>query len=223
MFKLLVCLIILLTLSVPSTLFAQNRESRVTGGQVNEALANMPHSRFLPNNPLYYFVRAKELFGRFFNASAVDRAEYDVMISSKRLKEIYLLVQDGKSDTAIRLRDDYSGSLEKNIDQLRKAKSQNQEGGPLLDEIVDDLGYQEILIIHLQDNAKNGEQDSDANYLVQSFDKYVSDLELFKPGIRSRFKLLRADVEINIETAQPSPSPVIFITTDSAKPRRIIY
>jgi len=204
--------------------FAHVNEARVSGGQVNEALGNMPHARFLPNNPLYYFVRVKEVFGRFFNASAVDRAQFDFMISSKRLKEIYLLSQDEQYVKASRLRDDYSGSLGKNIDQLRKARSQNQEAGPLLDEIVDDLGYQEILIIHLQDSASNeSTQNFDTNYLVQSFDKYVSNLEQFRPGLKSRFTLLRSDVGMNNETIAPSPSPAIFVTTDSAKPRRIIY
>lgn len=223
MFKLIICLVFFLRLILPGFSFAQVNETRVTGGQINEALENMPHARFLPNNPLYYFVRVKEVFGRFFNASAVDRAQFDIMISSKRLKEIYLLTQDEKYIKANRLRDDYSGSLEKNIDQLRKAESQNQESGPLLDEIVGDLGYQEILIIYLQDSARDeSAQDFDTLYLTQSFDKYVTELEQFKPGIKNRFKLLRENV-VNPTTTAPSPSPVIFVTTDSAKPRRIIY
>ncbi len=224
MFKLLFCLIVVVTISIPNVSFAQNNEPRVSGGQVNEALANMPHTRFLPNNPIYYFVRVKEVFGRFFNASAVDRAEFDLMISSKRLKEIYLLLLDGKYTKANGLRDDYSRSLDKNIDQLRKAESQNQETLPLLDEIIDELNYQETLIISLQDTANDeSAQDFDTYYLEQSFDSYISELEQFKPGLRSRFKLLKENIAAPKETMAPSPSPIIFVTTGSAKPRRIIY
>src|SRR3990167_9060586 len=79
---------------------AQLKDSfpQATDGEINEAVEKLAHVRILPSNPLHFFISLKENITRFFNASSVKRAEFDLTLSGKRLKEAYLLTE--KNDVA---------------------------------------------------------------------------------------------------------------------------
>lgn len=219
MFKFLVCILLFLTLSSFTPVYGINTQLNVSDGQVNEALANMPHVRFLPGNPLYCLIRAKEHFSRFFTDSAVERAEFDYMISSKRLNEIYKLYQQNRIDGVQSLVVSYKESTVKSLNQLSKARSQNQEIMPTVDEIVNGLSYQEVLLIKM-----SGE--SEANSAIDYFENYIDELEKLKPGVKGRFKLINAESSKANDVEEPSDksSPTITIEpTASARPKRIIY
>lgn len=220
---LLVCLyLFLLLLTAPTHSFAaEDYGGVVSGGQVSEALTQTAHARFLPPNPLYYVIRIKEIFGRFFTASAVERAEFDFMISGKRLREAYLLLEKGDSPRMQTALSSYSKYLKKSFEQFNKAKSQNQEIVPAVDKIVSGLGYHEILLIYM---AANSDSSPALDHAVDSFKGYVTDLESVKPGIKTRFKLLKTTEENKIlDTPSPAPMPETPEVTGTARPSRIIY
>ncbi len=223
MLNLLVCFIILLsTIVTPLPVFGDTHYGEVTGGQVNEALANTAHVRFLPPNPLYYLSRVKELFSRFFTASAVERARFDFMISSKRLKETYLLFEQSKYSSANNALADYSIATNKSVEQLKKARSQNQEIIPVVEEITDKLNYHEILLIYL---IKNGNDNLNIQNVLISFEVYVEELNNFKPGNRDRFKILKEEKE-GESSSSANLNPSLYETvepTASAVSKKVIY
>jgi hypothetical protein len=198
----------------------------VTGAQVDEALANTTHVRFLPPNPLYYLTRVKEIFGRFFSSSSVERAEFDFLMSSKRLKEAYLLSKQDRINLARDVLYDYDKSTKSSIAQLNKARSQNQEILPAVDEIIGKLKYHETLIKYLATEVEHESGES----AISSFKNYVYELERLKPDIKNRFDLAKEDNEDNsgdrIQMQSPSPAATpnfTFETTGGARPKRILY
>ncbi len=190
-------------------------------GQINEALLKTTPIRFLPPNPLYYFVRIKELGQRFLTSSAKDRAKFDFVISSKRLKETYLLLGRNDIERVTTSLNSYANTLRGAKKQLEKATLQNQDIRPDVDEMAIGLGYQEIILGSIVGKIDGALE----NKTLDSFSDFVNYLEKFKPGISTRYKITRQD-KILEETLQPSPppSPVLrFETTSSANPRRFIY
>lgn len=228
----LVCLVfILLILSVlPVQTRAINELPKVTAGQVNEALNNLTPVRFLPNNPLYFLIRGKEIISRFFQPSFRDRAQFDYTISSKRLKEAYLLTNRGDLRKTKRELSSYITSLGKIEGQLEKARSQNQDITVIVERISDNLRFQEILLSELS-NYKGQNQDEFIDKLeesVSSFGNFVLYLDKIKPGVRDRFQLFITKefelktVEVNVPIPIVSPSPTSE-SSSQAKPRRVIF
>lgn len=223
---LLVCVIAAALFLNSSSVFAQDIQyNQITGGQVNEALENTTHVRFLPTSFFYYLVRTKELFSRFFKASSRDRAQFDYVLSSKRLKEAYLLAKNGDFDNMGNAMSAYGKALVRTEDQLFKARSQNQEILPIVEKIAANLGYQETLLAVLKnDGQQNGVKSDALDRGIASFSKFVGSLDEMKPGLKGRYKIL-----ISIDnklTASPGPSPQaspVVESTSSVKPRRIIY
>lgn len=203
-----------------------NTMPEVTNGQVNEALNNLTPVRFLPNNPLYFLIRGKEIISRFFKPSFRERAQFDYTISSKRLKEVYLLLNRGDVKKASSELDSYATTLERVEGQLEKAKSQNQDVTTIVDKISDNLRFQEVILVKLinlksQDQLDFGDQ---LGASLNSFNEFVIYLDKIKPGVQNRFQLFLK------QEADPSPSPVqspIHFPTSVASPqivpRRIIY
>src|SRR3989344_9550861 len=99
---------------------------QVTDCQINEVVEKLPHLRILPSNPLHFFISVKENITRFFNASAIKRAEFDLALSGKRLKEAYLFTEKNDVKNASKALFKYSRRLEKLTEQMEKAKIQNQ-------------------------------------------------------------------------------------------------
>lgn len=222
MSKLLVCVAILLSFSITApSAFTNGILEKVSEGKVDEALMNTAHVRFLPPNPIYYTIRIKEKFNRFFTASAVKRAEFDFMISGKRLKEAYLLIEQGKLNHVRGVLFDYYSSTDKSALQLVKAKTQNQEIIPAVDMIIDRLEYHETLLIYLK---TTNDTNQEVEIAIGSFESYVNQLEKIKPGIRQRFKLLKVQNKPVLQfEALPSPKAGSVEATSTSQPRRIIY
>src|SRR3990167_9440494 len=96
-------LILLVSSLIPVQGFAQSpvEIKEVTGGQINEALAKTVPIRFLPSHPLYFLITLKESITRFFKPSSAERSEFDFILSGKRLKETYMLIEAGELDAAL--------------------------------------------------------------------------------------------------------------------------
>ncbi len=201
-----------------------------TAGQINEALNNLTPVRFLPNNPLYFLIRGKEIISRFFQPSFRERAQFDYTISSKRLKEAYLLTNRGdlaKTDAEL---SSYTKTLRKIEGQLEKARSQNQDITVIVDKISDNLRFQEVLFSALS-NFKSQDQVEFRDQLaagLDSFGDFISYLDKIKPGVRNRFQLFIKEESgfktLNVDTPISSPSPsTASESSGQAKPRKIIY
>ncbi len=206
----------------PRIIFGDYRYGEVSPGKVNEALANTTQVRFLPPNPVYYLSRVKELFSRFFTASSVDRAKFDFMISSKRLHEAYILFGQGKYSLAKNSLEDYDLATKRSVGQLKKARSQNQDVTAAVDEMVEKLNYQEILLIYL---AGANRDEPKLQGAFASFESYVNELNSIKPGILTRFKILRVkmDSEGSSSAKTNSAQTAPIEPTASAVPRRVIF
>lgn len=211
---LLACLILFFGFfSAFGTVWAQGA---VTGGQLNEALDKLTHVRVLPDNPFYFIFRTKEILGRFFTPSAKDRAEFDFMISSKRIKEAYLLAQKGSSvETSFT---DYKKAIKNSELQIEKARGQSQDVATVIAKMVDDLKYQDVLIETMQENGVMVDDAKDG------FGGFVVYLEKFRPGIGGTYQITAENKvpDPSLPSVVSTPSPNLS-ATPSYQPKRIIY
>lgn len=190
--------------------------------KITESLEKNP-IRFLPNKPYYFLVTIKENVTRLSKPSSTKRAEFDMILAGKRLREAYELLEQNDAKWSSKALIRYSFRLKKTIEQLEKARSQNQEVLTLSSKMADSLGTQEIILSATfqkwqtrEDSAGFDLSFSDA---VNSFGRAVSAINNIQPGLKNRYKIT------NQEEADSSPIPIATpsITTPSANPRRIIY
>lgn len=211
----------LFAVSTASLLAQDLRSGSSSNGQVNEALENLTPVRFVPDSPLYLLIRTKEVISRFLTSSARDRAKFDYANSSKRLKEAYLMTNKGNLIDASSSLKDYVKSLQDAEKQLEKARGQNQDVVPVADKIIDNLRFQEILIVELSMRLEGSEMEN----TIGAFKKCVTFLESFKPGISARYRLMD---ESKINSPSPTPTSVLgpspaLGSKSTISPKRIIY
>ena len=223
MFKFLACIVLFLAVAFGTNVALANDVDfgRVTGGQVNEAIEKTTPVHFLPPNPVYYLVRVKELVLRFFTPSAKERAQFDFVISSKRLKEGYLLINKGSIGRGASSFNSYIHSLERTKSQLTKARGQNQDIMPDIDQMANGLQYQEIILASVSEKIDSKIYTN----MVEEFEDFVKYLDKLKPGLISRYKILGEEEKNNKQKdALPSPTPTLRPeSTSSSNPRRIIF
>lgn len=173
---------------------SQDRFAQVTGGQINEALAATVPLRFIPSHPLYFLITIKETGLRMLKPSSVKKAEFDFILCGKRLKEVYLLLEKNDVKNASRVLTRYSKRLSIMTAQMEKAKSQNQDTTALVDQIVEGLGRHEILLAAIEDKFALMEDsfsfDEKYKSAVEEFIGTIKRLEIIKPGVKNRFKIV---------------------------------
>ncbi|HLA04066.1 MAG TPA: DUF5667 domain-containing protein [Patescibacteria group bacterium] len=164
---------------------------QVTDGQINEAVEKLPHVRFLPSNPLHFFISVKENITRFFNASSIKRAEFDLALSGKRLKEAYLLTEKNDVKNASKALYRYSRRLEKLREQMEKAKNQNQVVVELSEKIADDMAMHERFLYAI---SQKSESYQNSYNFADNFQKAENEfmetvlvIDNVKPGLKDRF------------------------------------
>ena len=162
-----------------------------SAGEINEAVEKLPHVRILPSNPFHFFIRVKENISRFLNSSSVQRAEYDLVLSGKRLKEAYLLMEKNDiKNASISLRR-YEQRLQRLTEQMEKAKSQNQDVVELSENIADNLQRHERLLfaISQQTAAYKNSYDFEDNLrrATDGFKETILSIDKIKPGLKNRF------------------------------------
>ena len=167
---------------------------QVTDGQMNEAVEKLPHVRFLPSNPLHFFISVKENITRFFNASSIKRAEFDLALSGKRLKEAYLLTEKNDVKNASKALFKYSKRLEKLREQMEKAKIQNQVVVELSEKIADNLVMHERFLYAISQKSESYQNNYNFAGNFQKAENEFKDTVLaidnVKPGLKDRFPYL---------------------------------
>lgn len=201
-----------------------------TEGQTTEALEKIVPIRFLPTHLLYFSILTKENFVRFFKPSALKKAEFDAVLTGKRLKEAYLTLNNSKIKESQKSLEKYAFRLEKMIAQMEKARSQNQDVAPFVDQTAEIFKSHETLIAAIyqkwQEKDDMYSYDESLQKSIESYKKAIMAFENIKPGVKDRFMLTK-DIESKIE-AKPEPSPLpsepgFSQSSPSAKPKRIIY
>lgn len=235
--KVLACLLAFLCFSSIFPVFAQPSGLKfeipeASDGQINEAIQNIVPIRFLPGHPLYLLIVIKENFNSFFQPSSAKVAQFQAVLSGKRLKETYKLILEGKNAKAFDNLVKYQSINKKVIDKLQKAIGQNQEVTPLVMEIAEGLKSQEVLfyaiLTHNAGLMDHDDYKSRFEKAVESFINVAMTINDIKPGIKDRFKtVISWEGNKNRESNEASPSasgePGLFESTASVKPKRIIY
>lgn len=221
-----VCLIIFVVLILLiSPILAHGQEyvfPEATDGQIGEAISKTVPVRFLPSSPLYFLIIAKEITARFFQPSSAKRAEFDFVLASKRLKETYLLLENGDKKNAEKSLARYSSKLKDSDEQLEKARSQNQDVAAIVAEMAEGFKNQEVLLFAISKKIDPGDQN--LNEAGAAFVKSVMVINNVMPGVKDRFKTITEREKEATFSATPSPSPEVTLpASPSARPRRIIY
>ena len=199
-----------------------------TDGQISEAIGKIVPVRWLPSQPSYILIRTKEVISRLFQASSAKRAEFDFVLSGKRLKEAYLLLDRGEVKQVNKTLQRYSSKLNDVNNQLEKARSQNQDVTAQVAEMAEGFKNQEVLLFAI---SKKIGQISDPS-LDQAFGdarsafiRSVIVINNIMPGVKDRFKTVGDEEREATFSAIPTPSPEVMSlpASPSAKPRRIIY
>lgn len=197
-------------------------------GQINEALTKIVPLRIIPSNPFYFFITGKEMVLRIFQPSSVKRAQFDMILAGKRLKESYLLAANGDIKNASLNMLRYGDKLREMTGGLDRAKSQNQDIANLIGEIAENLKSQEVLFFAIGKRTEGltEEHNFRENYNKEAaaFVDGVNALNNFRPGIRDRFKSATSTAapEENLLNSAPK-APGFIEASPSTKPNRIIY
>ena len=192
-------------------------------GQINEAILKIVPVRWLPSNPFYFLISAKETVSRLFMPSSAKRADFDFVLSGKRLKETYLLLEKGDARNANKTLERYASRLNTMDGQLEKARSQNQDIAAIVAGMAEGFKYQEILLFAIWQKTEGPALDVAQSAFVKSIDEINNII----PGVKDRFKTVAsAEMVESSSSARPSPPPDrdnIPQATSSVRPRRIIY
>src|SRR3989344_6465925 len=139
---------LLVSTFIPLKVFAHTdyQFEEFSEGQINDALTKTVPLRFLPSHPLYFLINIKEIISRFFQPSSVEKARFEFILSGKRLKETYLLLEKGDVKNTSKSLRKYSKRLDSMKRQIEKARSQNQSVVAFTDEIAEGLKLHEILL-----------------------------------------------------------------------------
>ncbi len=228
--KVLVCLVsfLLLFWATVIPVHAQVDFPQASEGQINEALTKIVPLRIIPSNPFYFFITGKEMILRIFQPSSVKRAQFDMTLAGKRLKESYLLAANGdiKNASANMIR--YGNKLRDMTSELDRAKSQNQDIANLIGEIAENLKSQEVLFFAI---GKRTEGLGDGYNFRENYNKAaavfvdtVNALNNFRPGIRDRFKSATSTAapEENLLNSAPK-TPGFIEASPGVRPNKIIY
>lgn len=227
----LLCLILFLSLAFffgGGTYAADFEIPKATDAQINEAVQKIVPLRFLPGHPLYLLISLKEGLNKFFQPSSAKRAKFISVLSGKRLKETYLLIENSKRDEAYQNLVRYEAVNNELIDQLKRARGQNQEVTPLSLEIAEDFKNHEILlygILSLLQIPESGVAE-EFDRGVRSFIEVVFAINEIKPGLKDRFKTVISleDKPINDPlVTEATAGSSLMQATPSVRPRRIIY
>lgn len=230
-FACLQCLIIFLSLAAffSGGIRAVDFEiPKATDAQINEAVQKIVPLRFLPGHPFYILITLKEGFNKFFQPSSAKRAKFISVLSSKRLKETYLLIENDKTDKAFQNLIRYEKVNDELIKQLKKARGQNQEVSPLVLEIAEDFKNHEILLYSISSDLQIQDPKiaKELELGVRSFAEVILTINEVKPGLKDRFKTVISlevkpanDTSIDEATAGSS----LMQSTPSVRPKRIIY
>lgn len=224
--KILACLIFYFVLFANlQTVMASNLGlPDVSDGQIQEAEGKIVPVRFLPDEPLYFAILVKEFVNKIFQPSSAKRAEFDLVLSGKRLKEAYLLVLKGNMQGASGALDQYSKQIGKMTDNLQKARSQNQEVVPAVDGIAQNMQNHEILFSAISEKtngAKRAALEPAFSNALKNFVKAVFVINTIKPGVKDRFKTATASAQLKKAVQIEETDPPFL--TPGEKPRRIIY
>lgn len=221
-------LILLFALSL-SPVLASNEYNfgKVTDGQITEALGRLVPLRFLPSHPLYLSITIKENLQRFFQPSSSKKAEFDLVLAGKRIKEVYQLLLRGDVKGASRALTRYSKRLAIMTRGLEKARSQNQEVGPVVDRMAEGLRDHETLFFAIGGKrwefADNNAYDDNLTEALDSFATAVTAIDEVRPGLRDRFESVKWQGYLT-PPAKPASEEAggIFEASPSSRPRRII-
>ena len=228
-----VCLITIFAalILIVSPIFAQSQKyyfPQASEGQINEAIAKIVPVRWLPSHPLYFLITAKETISRILQSSSANRAQFDFVLSGKRLKEVYLLLDRGDVKSANKTLLRYSSRLAAMDTQLEKARSQNQDIAEIVAEMAEGFKNQEVLLfaISKKGSADDSNFDNSLSTAQSSFIKAVFEINNVRPGVKDRFKTVTDKEKVEAsQSAVPTPADnTTFIqASPSARPRRIIY
>lgn len=216
--------IFMLALSFREASAVELKIPEATEGQIIEAQNRIVPIRFVPGDPFYFVISAKEFVIRAFQPSSAKRASFDMILAGKRLKESYLLLLKGRPEEAGRSLESYRRQITKMTDNLQKARSQNQEVKPIVEMISDGLKNHEILLFAISQKAmplNNKVLDAKLENAVESFVTTVLILNDIRPGIRDRFKSASPSAELKSATEEGEPVAPLF--NPQGNPRRIIY
>ncbi|OGD89569.1 hypothetical protein A3I53_04180 [Candidatus Curtissbacteria bacterium RIFCSPLOWO2_02_FULL_40_13b] len=231
-FKIIVVLFLFGLFWIPKPVFAHTEYNfpKASDAKVAEALQKTIPLRFLPNHPLYSVLRIKEFTSRLFQPSSAKRAEFDFLLSTKRIKESYLMIEKNDAKHASKSLKSYSRQLEKMLVNIEKARSQNQEVVPLVARMAEEFRYHEILLAsiiakwELAGDSYNF--DDNLSNAVDTFTKAILTINNIQPGLKDRFPSVSATESAVSSEATVSPQPNMpdtFQSTPGTRPRRIIY
>jgi len=218
---------LLLFYSITSAVFGQisYHFPEASEGQINEAVAKIVPIRWLPSHPLYFLIRVRETFSRALQPSSAKRAGFDFVLSGKRLKEAYLLLENGDLKNTGKSLNRYSSKLADVGKQLEKARSQNQDIAALTAEMSERFKNHEVLLYAISKKSEAGDLDEVINASGDSFVNSIMVINNILPGVKDRYKTITNAENIeSSQSAMPTPSPLgTFQASPSARPKRIIY
>ena len=185
--------VLLFTIGVLRPIYASNSYNLpdAPSGKIDEALLKIVPVRFLPSSPFYFLIWAKENFNRLIKPSPLRKAEFDFVLSGKRLKEAYLLLEKNNVKNSSAALNRYSRVAEKTVDELKKAKNQSQDVATAAGIIDGGLLHQLILLSAIEKKVDSFANDYNFNTnfssAIDGFSQIVKEVDQISPGVGDKY------------------------------------
>lgn len=136
----------LFLLAFSTTALAQEVPQAKTGVDFETAINTLSPVRWLPDHPLYFLITLKENLQTTFQPNSERKAEWQMILSGKRLKEAYLLIQKNKINQAANALAKYEEKIGQATREIDKAKGEGRDTARLIELLSDNLRRHEAVL-----------------------------------------------------------------------------
>lgn len=203
-------LVFLLSIFATSTL-AQEQDAtfsaipKATEIEMSDAMSKLSSNRVLPGYPLYFLITIKENIQRFFQPNSAAKAQWDMVLAGKRLREAYQLAYKNDVKGANHTLQRYQKHIDSLREEYQKAKSANQSIDVLSDQMSTQFTYQQSLLASflqkLPTDPKKGVE-GDVFASAKHLNNAIQTLSNDRPSIRDFF-----EDRMKHELFLPPPAP----------------
>ncbi len=164
---------------------------KATEIEMSDAMSKLSPSRVLPGYPLYFVITLKENIQRFFQPNSAAKAQWDMVLAGKRLREAYQLAYKNDVKGANRTLQHYQQHVDSLREEYQKAKSANQNTDVLSDQMSTQFTYQQSLLASflqkLPTDPKKGVE-SDVFASAKHLNNAIQTLSNDRPAIKDFFE-----------------------------------
>jgi len=170
----LVLLLFLLT-------FQQKVLAQSTSSAILDIQYDLPYTGILPDNPLYFLKALRDNVVAIFITDPLKKADYNLLMSDKRLGGAEALFNKGKNDLAITTLGKSGNYFHQAIQKIADAKKQGEDADAAISKLVNASQKHQQVISQMIQKSK-GETKKNLKGLLNRMKEFQSSVEQLIPS-----------------------------------------